>query len=523
MHDVPHERQQIILGAPALSLAMTIQQNTGIAFIRYNNDALSEKEINIMKRLAVGFEQAYTRFLDLLKAEAQTKEIFRQGSLDRVRAEIASMRTTEDLQRITPLLWKELETLEVPFFRCGVFIVDDTAKNVRALLTTPEGKGQITLNLPFGLSDVVDSILNHWRHKKIYTEEWDRKQFIAWMESIASKGLVDPNKDYLGMEIPPEYLALHFVPFSQGVLYIGNDKILNPSDLELVQSLANAFETAYARYENFKQIEDTLAELRETQNQLIHAEKMASLGELTAGIAHEIQNPLNFVNNFAEVSGELMEELQEELKKGDINEAVEISEDLLLNLEKIDHHGKRASSIVKGMLSHARTGSEKKVLTDLNALCDEYMRLSFHGMRAKEKGFNANFELHLEEDLPQLEVIPQELGRVILNALNNAFYTVDKKNITNLQKEYEPKVSLHTKRIENTIQIQIVDNGLGMTKEVQEKIFQPFFTTKAAGKGTGLGMSISYDIISKRHQGEIKIESEIGEGSTLTIVLPINN
>ena len=521
IHDVPVDRQKIILGAPSLSLAMTIQNKTGIAFIRYTNDAVSESETNILRRLAIGFEQAYTRFLDLQKAEALTKKTFRQASLDRVRAEIASMRTAEDLQHITPLLWQELRTMEVPFFRCGVFIVNETEKIVQTLLTTAEGKGQVELNLPFGISEVVDSILAQWRLKNIHTEEWSRKQFIAWMNSIARLGLVDPKKDYLGMEIPPEHLALHFVPFTQGMLYVGNDSLLDASDLVLVQSLANAFAEAYARYENFKQIEETLTELQETQSQLIHAEKMASLGELTAGIAHEIQNPLNFVNNFAEVSGELLLELKEELDKGDVQEAKEISQDIILNLTKIDHHGKRASSIVKGMLSHSRGTSDKKVSTDLNALCDEYMRLSFHGMRAKEKDFNANFELLLEDGLPELEVIPQELGRVILNALNNAFYTVDKKKKLKKMEGYEPMVILQTKKVEDHVEIHIKDNGQGMNVEVQEKIFQPFFTTKPAGQGTGLGMSISYDIITKSHQGELRIESEIDEGSTIIISLPI--
>ncbi len=520
-HDVPKERQQIIFNAPALSLNMTIQENTGLAFIRYSKEELTEEEINLMRRLAIGFEQAYIRFLDLKKSEELTKKTFRQASLDRVRAEIASMRTAEDLQYITPLLWKELETMEVPFFRCGVFIVDHSLEQVQALLTTPEGKGQVNMNIPFGISEVVDAMLIQWKEQNIYTEEWNRNQFIDWMKSIARNGLVDPNTDYLGMEIPPEYLALHFVPFNQGMLYIGNDQLLNENDLKLVQSLANAFEEAYARYENFKQIEETLIELQETQSQLIHAEKMASLGELTAGIAHEIQNPLNFVNNFAEVSEELMIELKEELNNGEIQEAKEISLDIINNLSKINHHGKRASSIVKGMLSHSRASSNEKIITDINTLCDEYMRLSYHGMRAKEKEFNANFELNLEKDLPALEVIPQELGRVILNALNNAFYTVDKKRKEEKNENYEPTVTLSTKNIGEYVQIRIIDNGGGMTEEVKAKIFQPFFTTKPTGQGTGLGMSISYDIITKSHGGKITIETELTKGSILNILLPI--
>ena len=280
----------------------------------------------------------------------------------------------------------------------------------------------------------------------------------------------------------------------------------------------------------------TISDLKSTQTQLIQSEKMASLGELTAGIAHEIQNPLNFVNNFSDVSGELLDEVDEELVTGNIADAREIIVDLKQNLTKINHHGGRASSIVKGMLAHSRTTSGEKELTDINALCDEYIRLSYHGMRAKDKTFNADFTLDLEEGLTPIRVIPQDLGRVILNILNNAFYAVDKKKKDNEDENFNPKVIIktalspsggsegegNTAEGKDHLQITIADNGIGMSPETIDKIFQPFYTTKPTGEGTGLGMSISYDIVTKGHGGELKVESKVGSGTSFTIVLPID-
>jgi signal transduction histidine kinase len=245
---------------------------------------------------------------------------------------------------------------------------------------------------------------------------------------------------------------------------------------------------------------------------------MASLGELTAGIAHEIQNPLNFVNNFSEVSNELIDEMNNELEKGEIEEAREIASDLKQNLEKINHHGKRADAIVKGMLQHSRKSTGQKEPTDINALADEYLRLSFHGLRAKDKNFNATIETDFDNSIGKINIIPQDIGRVLLNLFNNAFYAVNEQKNKNLI-SYEPKVFVHTQKCDGKIQISVRDNGNGIPKKILDKIFQPFFTTKPTGQGTGLGLSLSYDII-KAHGGEIKVESEEGEGSEFVIQLP---
>lgn len=268
-----------------------------------------------------------------------------------------------------------------------------------------------------------------------------------------------------------------------------------------------------------QQIESTLEELKSTQKQLIQSEKMASLGELTAGIAHEIQNPLNFVNNFAELNVELADELQTALTSDNKEEALDIVYDIKQNAEKIVHHGKRADSIVKGMLQHSRVSSDQKEPADINNLVDEYVRLSYHGMRAKDKSFNVKVETDFKPGLPKVNITPQDIGRVLLNMINNSFYAVNDK-----KKEsgdgYEPVVKISTDIQNGKLAIKVADNGPGIPQAIVDKIFQPFFTTKPTGQGTGLGLSLSYDII-KAHNGTIQIETHEGEGTAFTILLPM--
>lgn len=266
-------------------------------------------------------------------------------------------------------------------------------------------------------------------------------------------------------------------------------------------------------------LEKSLTELKATQSQLIHAEKMASLGELTAGIAHEIQNPLNFVNNFSEVSVDLMEELDEELTVGNAEEVKAIATDLKQNLEKITTHGKRASFIVKGMLEHSRTNTGEKKPTDINILADEFLRLSYHGLRAKDKLFNAQLITSFDEDLPKINLVAQDIGRVLLNLFNNAFHAVAEKSASGVV-DFEPKVTVGTNYLIDHIEIKVRDNGNGIPEHVLEKIFQPFFTTKPTGQGTGLGLSISFDIITKGHGGKLKVETREGEFTEFIITLP---
>lgn len=275
-------------------------------------------------------------------------------------------------------------------------------------------------------------------------------------------------------------------------------------------------------------LEETVKELKATQAQLIQQEKLASLGELTAGIAHEIQNPLNFVNNFSEVSMELIDEMEAEIAKGDMEEANAIAADIKQNLEKIRHHGKRADGIVKGMLQHSRASSNVKEPTNLNTIADEYFRLAYHGLRAKDKSFNAELVSNFDEHLPLVNMVSQDVGRVLLNMFTNAVYAVHQKQKT-IGGDFKPRVEVSTKSVpalpsggKAGVEIIVRDNGTGIPDAIKDKIMQPFFTTKPAGEGTGLGLSLSYDIIVKAHKGTININSKEGEGSEFIITLPVN-
>lgn len=347
---------------------------------------------------------------------------------------------------------------------------------------------------------------------------------------VASKGfnnLWSTPTDFSFTILPPWWLT-KWAYIAYFLLLLGLIRIVHVIQKERTIRLERE-KSQQRELEQAKVIEKAYTDLKATQSQLIQSEKMASLGELTAGIAHEIQNPMNFINNFSEVSNELIEEMQEELDKGDIEEAKDISKDIAQNLQKIAHHGRRASSIVKGMLEHSRTSTGKKEYTDINILADEYLRLAYHGLRAKDKSFNADFKTELDPDLPKVKVIPQDLGRVILNLINNAFFAVTSKAKLNGNADYKPLVTVSTKKQNNKVVLSISDNGTGIPKEVKDKIFQPFFTTKPAGQGTGLGLSLSYDII-KTHGGELKVDTKEGEnqpnghtGTTFNISLPINS
>ncbi len=292
----------------------------------------------------------------------------------------------------------------------------------------------------------------------------------------------------------------------------GKNSLLKQQELEKkILELSTGLEK---KDESLRKAED---QLEATRNQLIQSDKMASLGQLTAGIAHEIQNPLNFVNNFSELSLELLEEINNPVSR---EEEVSIVNDVKQNLEKILYHGKRADSIVKGMLQHSRTAPAEKQPTDINKLVEEFFILAYHGMRAKDPAFNCSMEKHLATNLPPVKIIPQDVSRVILNIFNNSFYAVDERS-RNEGKEYRPKVSISTMQVNGSIKVAIRDNGKGIKEDIQKKIFSPFFTTKPLGQGTGLGLSISRDIIVKDHKGDIKLDSKPGEYTEFIITLPL--
>lgn len=346
-------------------------------------------------------------------------------------------------------------------------------------------------------------------------------------------GVVSETLEYRFKVLPPWWRSwwmylLYIVFFTSAIVFsfqwnnkriIQQKKILEHKVVVATQQIREEKENVEIQ----KQIaEDTLKQLKDTQAQLIQSEKMASLGELTAGIAHEIQNPLNFVNNFSEISTELLEEMKQEIAIGSYEAVKDITSDLQKNLEKINYHGKRAGDIVKGMLQHSRSSTGQKELVSINKLCNEYYQLAYQGLRAKDKTFNTVFQAKFDENIGFIEVIPQDLGRVLLNLINNAFYAVNERKKIGEQ-DYEPMVYVETQKYENTISITVADNGMGIPEQIKTKIFQPFFTTKPTGEGTGLGLSLSYDIITKGHGGKLSVESESKKGAKFVIHLPIGN
>lgn len=416
------------------------------------------------------------------------------------------------IEKIIGTVYKNVNTLmEASVFGIGIY--NDQLKTIDFPCTYKNGKP-----LPY----YADSIEDEKRFGAICFKEG---------KEIILNNLDQEYQSHLqNLNVPDEGLqaiSVLFLPLiaknkKLGVITVQSFKENAYSEYQLFMLRNIAIYTAIAidNAESYEELNQTLSTLKETQNQLIQSEKMASLGELTAGIAHEIQNPLNFVNNFSEVSAELVDEMNMELAKGDLEEAKAIAIDVKQNLEKINHHGKRADAIVKGMLQHSRSSKGIKEPTDLNALCDEYLRLSYHGFRARDKAFNATIKTDFEENLAPVNIIPQDFGRVILNLLTNAFYVVDEKKKSGLE-NYEPTVSISTKKKFDKVTVSVSDNGNGMTKEIKDKIFQPFYTTKPAGKGTGLGLSMSFDIITNSHQGELKVESVQYVGTTFTIVLTV--
>lgn len=497
----------------------------GALFV-FTKEPLDAATCLLLKRFAAVFSLTYRRYLDLKTAEAQTREAVKQASLDRVRAEIASMRTTRDLEKITPLIWNELTILGVPFIRCGVFIMDDPQKIAHTYLSTPDGKAVASFDLPYDSPGSIATIVRQWEKKEFYTEFWNEQAYLAFADQLLKHRVLVSIEQYL-RSLPKNGFYLHFAPFLQGMLYVGNTTQLGEEQIKVIQSLANAFSTAYARYDDFnkleaakKQVDKTLCDLKQAQQQLIQAEKMASLGQLTAGIAHEIQNPLNFVNNFSETNKELVDELKTALQAEKKEEALTIADHIRDNEVKISHHGKRAERIVKSMLQHARSNTGRKEPFGINELIGEYLQLSYQGAKDKDPLFAADLEVDLEKDIGLVTVVPQDIGRVLLNLFDNAFYSLQQKRKQSGE-TYRPLISVSAKKENNQLLIRVKDNGTGMPADVMSKIFQPFFTTKPAGEGTGLGLSLSYDVITKGHGGELAVSSIEGEGAEFIVRLPL--
>ena len=435
-------------------------------------------------------------------------------SLENSRKENNREEQAESLIGLSKLFLKRNDGMLAMEYARQAFAVGDSIKNKQyaataALLLAPlyekAGNFKYSLKLYKLAHAVLDSISNetneNYQHKLAAFES--KSQIEAGQAHVR---LLSAEKDLQEQKLNSEKLYKELVLIGCGIILLISFITIRNINRKRVK------------------IQSQKDELQATQAQLIQREKMASLGELTAGIAHEIQNPLNFVNNFSAVNIELIEELKEEHKKEsrDIRYENEMLNDILSNEQKINHHGKRADSIVKGMLQHSRTSSGQKEPANINSLVDEYMRLSYHGLRAKDKSFNATLITNFDESAVLVNIVPQDIGRVLLNLFNNSFYSVNEKQKFKTT-GYEPTLWISTKRLAKKIEIRIRDNGLGIPQKIQDKILQPFFTTKPAGEGTGLGLSISYEIITKGHAGELKMESVEGEFAECTIILPVNN
>jgi signal transduction histidine kinase/coenzyme F420-reducing hydrogenase delta subunit/ketosteroid isomerase-like protein len=522
-----------------------LEAATSVSYILYafgngaigisNFGKLSEGQKAVLDRFRNVFTFAYNRFSELAKAEAQMQEVQLEASLEKVRSVALSMQKTDDMLNIAKVLYEELKELGFSEIRNAIIdLHNEDNETFWDYDYSKEMGGTITL-----LSYKNDPTLEEQYRKIIATTDGFYEQIIEgealkeYVEMRIRNGEKDDPR-LRGIDL----LSYYLYSFGNGVIGISNFGLLDEAHKTILERFRNVFTFAYKRYGEIvkaqeyltnlqkakKGAEEALNELQTTQQQLIQAEKMASLGELTAGIAHEIQNPLNFVNNFSEVSSELLEELEEELEQGSIDGIRELLPDIKQNLAKITQHGKRADGIVKGMLQHSRKTTGEKIPTDINALCDEYLRLSYHGLRAADKSFNATLRTQFDESIGKIPLVPQDIGRVILNLLTNAFYACTEKSKRlgdgGGTDPYQPTVCISTRKGTDTIEIAISDNGGGIPEKVLDKIFQPFFTTKPTGQGTGLGLSMSYDIITKAHRGDLKVATRIGEGSTFTIQLP---
>ncbi len=518
--------------------SLVVNRYTSIGITNHHGKIFSDDDNAVLKRFGAVLEQSYTRFLDLQKAEAQAREAQVETALEKVRSRTMSMQKSDELAETAAVMFRQLMSLGIEPNRLYIIIIKEENGDMEAWVTDEDGsRVSMGFNGNFNNNQSLFKMYEGWKKQL--------KTLIIDMQGEELQNYFHYLHDVLNVPfkggLEQKRRVQHVAYFSKGLIGIASPEPQPAENLQLLERFAAVFNLTFTRFTDLKiaeahalqaeqdliaikeakkKAEDALSELQATQKQLIQAEKMASLGELTAGIAHEIQNPLNFVNNFAEINTELNAELKDAISRGDMGDAEEISLMLLENEQKILQHGKRADAIVKGMLQHTRSGSGTKELTDINAICDEYLRLAYHGFRAREKSFNSEFNFTPDPELGKINVVPQEIGRVILNLISNAFYAVNEKAKQSV-KGYQPAVRLSTRRDNGKVFIAVSDNGTGIPQKVVDKIFQPFFTTKPTGEGTGLGLSLSYDIV-KAHGGELKVETKEGEGTEFIIQLPVS-
>jgi signal transduction histidine kinase len=503
---------------------------------------ITKEQLGILKRFKNVFELSYRRYEDVSQAEAQAREAKIEAALERVRARAMAMQKSEDLGNAIEIVFGELDKLNLGIIRCGIGIISKERRSADVWTTTKSDSNQavqVSGDESMEIHPLLRGAYDAWLKQEDFDYLLKGTDLNDYYKALTAVNYRLPESQSLvsGNEEKAQYYFNTIFP--AGGLFAFGETAFSEETKNIMRRFAGVFNLTYTRFNDLKlaeyqadqahrdlirlqaekkRAEEALKELKSAQALLIQSEKMASLGELTAGIAHEIQNPLNFVNNFSEVSNELMDEMNAEIEKGEMNEARTIAADIKQNLEKITYHGKRADAIVKSMLQHSTNSSGIKEPTNINALADEYLRLAYHGLRAKDISFNASMKADYDETIGSIDIISQDMGRVILNLITNAFYAVSEKGKLGTG-GYEPTVTVSTKKIDGRIEIRVSDNGNGIPPKVLDKIFQPFFTTKPTGQGTGLGLSLSYDIV-KAHGGDLKVESTEGEGAAFVVQIP---
>ena len=493
-------------------------------------------ERNVIQRFAGVFKLTYRRFLDLKKSEEQTREAQIEAALERVRSRTLAMQRSDELSETAAVVFRQLIKLGTSPNRLYIGIVKEETSQIECWVTDEDGtKVSTKFNADVNRNRSFRKMFDGWEaQKKSITIDMQGEELADYFHYLSNE-LKVPFK--LGLEQKRRIQNIAY--FARGFIGMASPDLQPEETNILLERFAAVFNLTYTRFNDLKlaeyqaeqarldliklqtekkRAEDALTELRSTQAQLIQSEKMASLGELTAGIAHEIQNPLNFVNNFSDLNNELLLELVDEIEKGNIDEVKKIALNVMDNEQKVLRHGKRADAIVKGMLQHSQSGTGVKESTNINGLTDEYLRLAYHGYRAKDNSFNVVLKTNFDLTIGKINIIPQEIGRVLLNLYNNAFYAVKEKSKEGIA-EYEPVVIVNTRKTEHGVELSVSDSGNGIPPNILNKIFQPFFTTKPTGQGTGLGLSLSYDII-KAHGGELKVESKEGRGAEFVVLIP---
>ncbi len=497
----PEWKKQVLSRKGGYTRAAAVSYYTTIFVVNHHGSKFSEKDNEILKRFARVFERSYIRFLDIKKAEEHANEALKQASLDRIRGEIASMRTKEDLNRITPIIWRELISLEVPFTRCGVFIVDERNENVQVYLTTPAGKALGVLNLPFNANELTRSTVDHWRKKKVYKEHWDKQSFVNWTNSMIEMGQVQDAATYQGSSSPPESLFLHFVPFAQGMLYVGDNSDLTEEKLDLVRSVAEAFSIAYTRYEDFQNLEKAKNEIEITYNELKTAQsRLKELDQLKsrffANISHEFRTPLTLI--LGQIDSVMSENIDVE-EKG--------------KLQVADRNARRLLILINQLLdlSKLEAGSMELNAQQLNIVI--FLKSLFYSFEslAESQGITLKFESEYEH----IPVVfdPDKMEKIFYNLISNAFKFVSSNG--------EIKVSLNI--VNSAAEIRIKDTGIGIPSDRLPHIFDRFYQVDGSAsrkhEGTGIGLALTKELI-ELHKGRISVNSKEGEGSEFIILFP---